>query len=179
MSTAADNKVFQQLGRGIMLLQQVLEARYYIMKAEEIGHPEQFQSLNGIFDFLALFRNALNSYAKCFVESGPGKTTLKGDSVFANDANRLANHEKIMLLRNKFLAHCDENEMEKSKLEFTETDSEILVSFDYHFSFPFDRLYELRDLIRSLEEHLVDRQQKQIENIERTTGKTLRIKQKS
>lgn len=56
-----------------------------------------------------------------------------------------------------------------------ETTTELVLSLQYGFSFPFDRLYELRDLIGLLEVHGVDRQQVHISGIGSETGKSVRV----
>lgn len=169
--------VTQELQRWICLMQQICEAKYYISRAEAIGHPKQFQSLDGIFEFLVYFRGALNSYAKCFVSSGSGKMRVDATEVFRTRPNLLGWHSRIIDLRHKYVAHSDHNEFEKSSLECREADSELLVRLQYHFSFPFDRLYELRDLIRHLDIYVVDRHKEHIASIERRIGKSVRVQE--
>lgn len=172
MSTA-----LQQLHRWIFVLQQVHEARHYVDRAGELGHPEQFQSMDGILEFLVYFRGALNSYAKCFVSSGRGKVKLNKSEVFRTSSDYLDRHSKLMELRHKYVAHSDDNEFEKSCLKNSDTESELVVELQYHFSFPIDRLYELRDLIKHLESYVVDCHANHVAGIERQIGKPVRIKE--
>jgi len=82
-----------------------------------------------------------------------------------------------MDLRHKYVAHSDVNESESSSFGTTETESELIIALQYNFSFPFDRLYELRDLVGHLETYVVDGHAKHIQAIQKQVGKTVRIKQ--
>jgi len=165
----------KNFSRCVYLMQQVHEARYYIGRAEELGHPHLWQSYEAILEFLAHFRSALNSYAKCFVSAGPGRRRLESSSIFGTDADFLKKHERIMDLRHKYVSHGDANEFESVNISEEESAGELLLHLQYNISFPFDRLYELRDLIRFVEVCVVDRQQAHIEGIEREIGKPVRV----
>lgn len=166
-----------QLPRWVHLMQQVHEARFYVDRATELGNPEQFRTHDGILEFLVYFRSALNSYAKCFVSSGAGKIRFESSNVFQAKAEYSVQHLRIMELRHKYVAHSDDNEFEEASVKTTETDSELVVALQYHFHFPFDRLYELRDLIDHLEEYVVDRHKKHIQTVQKEVGKTVRIRE--
>lgn len=51
----------------------------------------------------------------------------------------------------------------------------LLLRLKYEISFPFDRLYELRKLIRLVELHIVDRQTGHLTAIKREVGKPVRV----
>jgi hypothetical protein len=178
MERASDNnRVLDQLHRWIPLMQQAHEARHYIRRAEELGHPELFHSVDGMLEFLLHFRGALNSYARCFVSAGRGKTRLKKESVFSATPQLLELHQKIMGLRNTYVAHCDDNEIERTGVTTTDTPSELTIRLEYNFSFPFDRLYELRELIQHLVGYIVDSHREHLASVERRIGKPIRILQ--
>ncbi|MCY1371616.1 hypothetical protein D9M69_587660 [compost metagenome] len=50
-----------------------------------------------------------------------------------------------------------------------------MLHLQYEISFPFDRLYELRKLIRLVELHIVERQKGLLAAIEREVGKPVRV----
>ena len=50
-----------------------------------------------------------------------------------------------------------------------------MLHLQYKISFPFDRLYELRKLIRIVELHIVDRQKGHLAAIGREVGKPVRV----
>lgn len=156
-------------------MQQIHEAGYYIKKAEELGHPHLWQSYEAILEFLAYFRGALNSYAKCFVSAGSGKIRLESSSVFTNDSDGITKHNRIMDLRHKYVSHSDENEFESIRVTEEDGEEELVLNLQYSISFPFDRLYELRDLIRFVELAIVDRQASHVAAIEREVGKSVRV----
>lgn len=166
-----------ELQRWIYLMQQAHEASYYISRASSIGRPEQFNTLEGTLEFSAYFRAALNSYAKCFVGAGHGRLSLDGRAVYRERETLFSQHENLMLLRNKYAAHSDENELEEAHADFEETEETITVRLRYEFTFPVDRLYELRNLITYLEEHVVDRHAKHVESVSRRLGKSVQILQ--
>ena len=165
----------KNFGRLIYLMQQIHEAGYYIKKTEELGHPHLWQSYEAILEFLAYFRGALNSYAKCFVSAGPGKIRLESSSVFANDSDQIAKHNRIMELRHKYVSHSDENEFESVSVIEEDGEEELVLNLQFGISFPFDRLYELRELIRFVELSIVDRQASHVAAIEREVGKPVRV----
>jgi hypothetical protein len=157
-------------------MQNILEGKYCIGRALALGHPAQFQSIDGIHEFLAFFRGALISYAKCFVSAGAGRMRLDESEVLGADAENLAKHNRLMELRNKYVAHCDENDIESAAaIHEEDTPSALVVRLQYSFSFPFDRLYELRDLIDLLEAHIVDRHRSHLNAVRRELGKPVRI----
>lgn len=160
-------------------MQQIHEASYYIRRAEELGHPHLWKSYDAILEFLAHFRGALNSYAKCFLSAGPGRSRLEIASVFGADDNRLGLHKGIMDLRHKYVAHSDENAFESAHVFEEDAPGELLLRLQYDISFPFDRLYELRDLIRVVEVYVVDRQQAHLAAIAREAGKPVRVLEES
>ena len=165
----------KNFGRWIYLMQQVHEARYYIKRAEALGHPHLWQSYEAILEFFVYFRGALNSYAKCFVSAGPGRSRFEGSSIFGADIDLLEKHNKIISLRHKYVSHSDENEFESINVAEEERKEELLLRLQYNISFPFDRLYELRDLIRYVEVCVVDHQKAHVEAIAREVGKPTRI----
>ena len=165
----------ENFSRCVYLMQQIHEASYYIRRAEELGHPHLLQSYEAILEFLAHFRSALNSYAKCFVSAGPGRSRLERSSVFGANADLLKKHDGIIDLRHKYVAHGDENEFESVNVSEEEGAGELVLRLQYNFSFPFDRLYELRELIRFVEVCVVDRQQAHIAAISCEIGKPVRV----
>jgi hypothetical protein len=166
----------KNLYRWIYVMQQVHEARWYVERAMAIGHPEQFQTLAGIREFLAYFRGALISYAKCFVSAGPGKMRLNESHFLGADSEQLTKHLKLMELRDKYVAHCDDNEIEDAVLVHEEDNpTELVVRLQYKFSFPFDRLYQLRDLLERLDSYVANRQSEHVKSIEKSLGKSVRV----
>jgi len=156
-------------------MQQIHEASYYRRRAEELGHPHLWQSYEAILEFLAHFRSALSSYAKCFVGTGPGRNRLKSSSVFGANADLLKKHQGIITLRHKYVAHGDENEFESVRVSEEEGAGELVLHLQYNLSFPFDKLYELREIIRFVEAYVVGRQQAHVAAIAREIGKPVRV----
>lgn len=159
----------------IHLMRQIHEASYYIGKAEELGHPHLWNSYIQILEFLGHFKSALNSYAKCFVSAGKGRNRLEASSIFKSEETYLEQHKKIMDLRHTYVAHNDENEFESVTVREEEAPGELLLHLQYEISFPFDRLYELRKLIRLVELHIIDRQKGHLAAIEREVGIPVRV----
>ena len=158
-------------------MQEVHEASYYIGRALDLGHPEQFSTLEGHLEFLVYFRGALSAYSKCFTASGAGRMSLDGNSIYKNRADLKPYHERIIALRNTYTAHSDNNELETVQAIANETDTEIVIFLNYEFSFPFDRLYELRDLIEYLESEIVVRHTRHVEKLSDQVGKPIRVAQ--
>jgi hypothetical protein len=161
--------------RQIHLMRQIHEAGYYIRKAEELGHPHLWTSYDLLLDFLGNFKGALNSYAKCFVSAGKGRIRLDASSIFNAENPRLEQHKRIMNLRHTFVAHNDENEFESVAVSHEDSPTELVLHLAFQITFPFDRFYELRDLILLVENHVVDRQTGYLSAIEREVGKPVRV----
>jgi len=167
----------ENFSRWVYLMQQVHEARYYIARAEDLGHPHLWNSYEAILEFLAHFRGAINAYSKCFVSAGAGRRRLESSSIFGSNAALLEQHERIIDLRHKYVSHSDENEFESVDMSKDESAEELVLNLEYNLSFPFDRLYELRDLIRHVELYVVDNQQSHVATIAREVGKPVRVQQ--
>lgn len=173
------NDTLKPLRRQIFLMQQVHEARLYIERTEQLAHPHLMQTIEEIWGVLLAFRGAIISYAKCFTKTGPGKIKLEERDVFAGRPELVDRHRRIIDLRNKYVAHSDDNEMESTSIEPMETQTELVIRLQYGVSFPFDRMYELRELIKHLDGHVADGLEKLVRRIERQIGKPVRIEEGS
>ncbi len=58
---------------------------------------------------------------------------------------------------------------------FKITADELVIHLQYGLSFPFDRMYELRELLKHLDGHVADGLGKHVKGIERKIGKPIRI----
>lgn len=159
----------------IHLMRQIHKASYYISRAEELGHPHLWTSYPPILEFLGHFKSAINSYAKCFISAGKGRRKLDASSVFKSEPINLDQHCKIIDLRHTYVAHNDENAFETVTVREEDAPGELALHLQYAISFPFDRLYELRKLIRLVELHIVDRQKAHLTAVEREVGKPVRV----
>jgi hypothetical protein len=165
----------EQLRRWISIMQHVLEAKHCIQRTEQLAHPHLMQTLDEIWGVMLAFRGAIIAYAKCFVSAGRGKIRLEERRVFADKPELVDWHRRIMILRNKYVAHSDDNEMERTSIELVDSPTELIVRLDYNLSFPFDRMYELRELIKFLDGHVADRLGRHVKKLEKQVGKSVRI----
>lgn len=159
----------------IHLMRQIHEASYYISKAEELGHPHLWTSYPSILEFFGHFKSAVNSYAKCFISAGKERRKLEASTVFESKPTVFEQHSRIIDLRHTFVAHNDENAFETVTVLEEDSAGELALHLQYAISFPFDRLYELRKLIRTVELHIVDLQKFHLTAIEREVGKPVRV----
>lgn len=159
----------------IYQMQLVHEAKYYILKSEELGHPHLWGSYSPILDFLAHFKGALNCYSKCFISAGPGRTRIDAGRIFKFDEVYLEKHNRLIKLRNKYIAHSDVNEFEQVSILEMETSEELVLKLQYEVTFPFDRLYELKELIRLVEIHVIERQHSHLAAVQAEVGKPVRV----
>lgn len=163
--------------RWVYVMQQIHEAQHYIGRAEAIGHPCLWTSYESIWDFLAFFKGALNSYAKCFVGAGSGRRKLESSHVFKHHEALAQKHDEIMALRHRYVAHPDKNDFESANVAQEDSDTELVLRLQYGLSFPFDRLYELRDLIYFIEHHVAQSQEDHLAKISKEIGKPVRVLQ--
>ena len=171
--------ILGHLRRWISLMQQVHEAKHYIERTEQLAHPHLMQTFDEIWGVLLAFRGAIISYAKCFAKAGPGKIKLEEKTVFSTRPELVDRHRRIMSLRNQYVAHSDDNEMECTSVRPIDTPTELVVHLQYGLTFPFDRMYELRELIKHLDGYVAEGLGKHVESIERKIGKPVRIHQGS
>jgi len=153
-------------------MQQISEANYYLERALETGHPHLFTSLPPFLEFLGYYRNALTSYSKCFVSSGQGKISLN-NVIFKAEDDLLDIHQSAILLRHKFVAHSDDNEFETFEVVETEHESYLKLDLNYEINFPFDRLYELKKLIRFVETYIAESHFKCVSAVEKEIKKSV------
>jgi hypothetical protein len=179
LNTTANKNALKQLHRWISLMQHVIDAKHYIKRTEELAHPHLMRTFDDIWGVLLAFRGAIIAYAKCFASAGKGKIRLEKATVFAAKPGLIAQHQRIIDLRNKYVAHSDDNEMEHTSIEHTDTPSELVIRLNYEVSFPFDRMYELRELIKHLDEYVADGLGRHMKAIERQMGKPVRVLQGS
>jgi hypothetical protein len=175
----AKKNTLKQLHRWISLMQHVIDAKYYIKRTEELAHPQLMQTFDDIWGVLLAFRGAIIAYAKCFASAGKGKIRLEKATVFAANPELMAQHQRIIDLRNKYVAHSDDNEMERTSIDTSDTPSELVIRLSYEVSFPFDRMYELRELIKHLDQYVADGLGRHVKAIERQIGKPVRVLQGS
>jgi hypothetical protein len=172
-------QVLEQLRRWICLMQQVHEARHYIEKTEQLAHPHLMRTFDELWGVLLAFRGAIISYAKCFAKAGPGKIKLEEEKVFDGKPELIEQHRRIMSLRNRYVAHSDDNEMERTSVQPVDRPTELVIHLRYGLTFPFDRMYELRALIKHLDGYVAEGLGKHVGSIERKIGKPVRIHQGS
>jgi hypothetical protein len=172
-------QILERLRRWICLMQQAHEAKHYIERTEQLAHPHLMRMFDELWGVLLAFRGAIISYAKCFAKAGPGKIKLEEKKVFEGKPELIDQHRRIMSLRNKYVAHSDDNEMERTSIEPIDTPTELVIHLQYGLSFPFDRMYELRELIKHLDGYVADGLGKHVESIELKIGKPVRIHQGS
>ena len=65
--------------------------------------------------------------------------------------------------------------MESTSIESIDTPTELVIRLQYGLSFSCDRMYELRELIRHLTDHIVDGHRKHLSAVEREIGKPVRV----
>lgn len=116
----------------------------------------------------------MNAYGKCFVSS-TGHRKLDRETLFKSQGELLTQHERIMALRHKFVAHSAENEIDSVEVVVTETDTDIHLAMSYQLSFPYDRLYQLRALIKHVTDFFVDEQSRQLERVSQSAGKPVTV----
>lgn len=165
----------ENFSRWVYVMQQIHEAKHYIGRAVDMGHPHLWTSYEPILDFLAFFKGALNSYAKCFVSAGSGRRRLESAHIFKHHEDLARRHNEIMNLRHTYVAHPDENSLESAEMIHEDSGAELVLRLRYGFSFPFDRLYELRDLIHFIELYVVETQEEHLEAISKNVGKPVLI----
>lgn len=123
----------------------------------------------------ALWKNVIISYAKKFTKSDDGYSSLEKRDCIKHDQLEL--HEKIMNLRNSFIAHRGENDIEKSLLLLYEEEREngqITLEFVIKWAFKVSHLIdEIKQLVGDLMQIVETKLRKKIEGMDTRLMKEL------
>ena len=160
---------FKYVNQWTYLLMQLTESK----KSLELLKNNKDEDLDSIYLKQALFRSYVISYAKNFSSSGKGRITLDKKEIFKEQKERLATHEEVMDIRNKFVAHNDFSDRDIAVLAVKEEEDVIFIKHTYSVtSGVTDTEYDAyKDLVEFVESSVIRKLNKALDSIQESEGK--------
>lgn len=138
---------------------------------------DKFTEMDDIILYQSLFKNFIMSYSKCFSSSGKGRTSLNANDIFTEQTDLLQLHNKIMKIRNTYVAHNDQSDFNISIVLTTETEKEINMTQTYTIMTPVRELDKFKELVEFCEYQIVVKFNKIVDKIEGVVGKKIKFNQ--
>lgn len=160
---------FKYVNQWTYLLMQLTEAK----KSLELLKNNENEDLDSVYLNQALFRSYVISYAKSFSSSGKGRITLNKKEIFKEQKEKLATHEEVMDIRNKFAAHNDLSDRHVAVVAVKEEEDVIFFKHTYSFTLGItDTEYDaFKDLIEFVEKSVIMKLNKALDRIQESEGK--------
>ena len=171
-----DDKRFEFVNRWTYILMQLTEAKNFLELANKSTEYESESTMNEIYLHQALFRSFVISYAKCFSTSGQGRLSLNKKDIYKNQPDNLTVHERVIDIRNKFVAHSDDSGVDIAVLGVKEMESKILIKHTYSLAQIINEYDSFSELIKSAEETVILKINKALDGIQKKEGKTVSFK---
>jgi hypothetical protein len=148
------------------------QARFFLERLKDIDVEE---SLGGLFEIDGNLLGFVVSYARSFLEAGPGRAVLKPESVYGADQEKLSMHHEIMNFRNKKYAHHDDSLL-PTQLRFSIEDGEFLTLVtQLQVGIPLDSYGRYRPLMEHMDQYLFDRQKYLLEKASAKVGREIKM----
>lgn len=167
---------FQYLKRYNYLLMQLHDARISLELSERSNKYETKGAIEEVILQQALFRNSVMNYSKCFSASGKGMVSLDKKKVFKNNSHLLAIHEKVMQIRNKFVAHNDNSGIDVANIAVKEDESIFSIKHLYSMATPLNEYKFYQMLFEHCESHLIKIINCHLNSLEESYGKSIVLK---
>src|SRR4051812_44530201 len=107
------------------------EAKRALNLAEKYNRLESVDTMEQVLLAQALFRQAITSYAKCFVSAAQGRQTLDRNTVFQGRDSLNVKHDRMIQVRHSFAAHNGENDVDTATLASKEVGDTIYIRHTY------------------------------------------------
>ena len=171
-----DDKRFEFVNRWTYILMQLTEAKNFLELANKSSEYEDESTMNQIYLHQALFRSFVISYAKCFSTSGQGRLSLNKKDIYKNQPDNLTVHERVIDIRNKFVAHSDDSGVDVAVLGVKEMENKILIKHTYTLAQINDEYDSFSKLITTAEDTVISKVNKALDAIQKTEGKPVSFK---
>ncbi|WP_336731548.1 hypothetical protein [Chryseobacterium sp. VD8] len=171
------NDDFKKLSGWTIIAMFLVESRNSLLLIEKSKKINDFTHIEEITFSNGLFKNSILSYCKCFSSSGKGQISLDAKNIYANRNDLLEIHQNMMEIRNKYIAHNDnENGFDIAISYTSENNNEIIFSQTYTFVIPYENFKKFTETIQYCEEQLIIRFNKKIDKLEKEIGKKIIFK---
>lgn len=162
---------FSNLNKWTYLLMQFVEANTYLELAQGVTISET-SGIHEVLAHQAFFKIFLISYVKCF-RANKGRTGLDAKDVFPAGGHASTIHAELVDYRNRFGAHSDNSGLEDASIEVIQTPEAYHIWHRYAAAFPIHRYAAYRDLLKIMEERIVEKVEKAKGQLEIQLGKPI------
>jgi hypothetical protein len=157
------------------LSMQILEAKESLTLSKKFGDKKTFEKFEEFVLANAMFKNSILSYAKCFSSSGTGKISIDANEIFKNNPTFRTLHNKLMEMRNKYIAHNDNNDFEFAMVLQKKEANEITLSHTVTYETPvadFEKYFKLFDYCTNF---IIEQVNKKADKIEKRLGTKIKF----
>lgn len=119
------------------------------------------------------FTSAIVTYCRCFGSAGPGVPSLDPKKVYANDPTNRKVHDRILSIRNNFVAHTAQSDLVRVNFAVKEDDKKILIKHLFSISLPYGEFAAFLGAMKKLEEFVVVKLNKQLDTLSAAKGKPI------
>lgn len=154
---------------------QILEAKESLMYSKKFGNKKVYEKFEEFVLANAMFKNSILSYAKCFSRSGKGKISIDANEIFKNNPTHRKLHDNLMEMRNKYIAHNDNNDFECSVVLQKKEEKEITLSQTVTYITPvadFEKYFQLFDYCSNF---IIVQVNKKADKIEKRLGTKIKF----
>ena len=171
-----DNEELNILSGWTYITMFLVEAKTSLTLSEKYNQKEKFTEIEDVTLAHGMFKNFVLSYAKCFSSSGKGKISLDSNDIFSSRYDLKQIHEKILTIRNTYVAHNDDNDYDVSVSMTREDENEITLAQTYTIMTPLSDFKSFRETLEFCEEQVILKFNKKIDKIQIRIGKTIKFK---
>lgn len=168
-----DDVRFQWVKPWNYLLIQMNESEKALAFARKFNDDNSLPEDDQVLLSMSMFRIAIISYGKCYAESGKGRTSLDHRNVFKGNDDLKSIHERMMAIRNTFVAHNGDNEIDRATIAVRETPIEISIKHLYTVGFIANEFYDYQRVIAFCKAFLVMAINKHLDKVQNEIGKPI------
>lgn len=151
----------------------LVEARMSLELSETYNKNQKFTETEDMILAHGMFKNFILSYAKCFASSGKGKITLDSNEIFSLRKDLKTIHDKIISIRNTYVAHNDDNDYDITISLTKENEHEIILAQTYTVITPLSDFRSFKEALDYCEEQVIMKFNKKVDKIQAKIGKCI------
>jgi hypothetical protein len=155
------------------LAMQIREAEESLNLSIKFGKKRPFGKFEEFILANALYKNSILAYAKCFSNSGKGKISLDSNQVYANSSKHKEIHDKLMGIRNEYVAHNDNNDFELAIVLQKQEKDRIIISNTVSYNTPVDDFNQYLELFKYCSIYIINQVNKKADKLEKRLGKRI------
>ncbi len=152
----------------------VMQARYFLEEMKKTSKKFE-QTMEGAFEVDGRLLAFVVSYGRSFLSAGRGRTVLKPEQVYGDDAELLKMHHEIMNFRNRKYAHHDDSLIPTQAGFIVEEGDHLVIVPQLQFGFPLDSYERYRPLMKQMDHYLYEKQEALLKKASEKIGREIRM----